>query len=683
MSDFKINKNLGFFQLPIELTANTDDQLKEQRKDGIVNSLLSSEIQTINDYEITSFSPLTSTMTFDIFFYLFITNEMQEYDNFPKEFSKSYRQYFGEMQSHYDSIEPPPSGFPTFWNSLQYPFYARYKDWFDYPEGKPPVLRKTRFEPKAYEYNSFLKMNFYTTPNTNTQELLFESIIYMNPRWCSRECDENGSWLRPTFNLNNTTDGYYMHWLNNFDADNNDDDIDNFYVTFQFWNAGNVPSGRNINLIPTHKDLDYKKWVQTTDFNYQMMYLRCEVNYLTKTYKFYEFEKATNGWHTLAETNNWKLHQLVFTDSELYATNPNIYVQNEICSQILPIIPPAIDFGITVTSDHFNLNRRLDIVGDDLIPPGGTDFPFHIIRTELLEYVNSFMPNPDYSLRDIEPTTTGVITIKNNSNTVWYLKDIEIEFGYLNLLNKFIERQEPVGCDYRYTRISQSRKQILGDNMVYTLATIPQPNMDYVEGSNFNQDFDTLQPSFQYFYENSIYDDTIASVLEDYNDAGELKNWGDSALLMRYYYPISVDSFWGGKFAELLRVVQLDGNDNTPINTGSTITLNVNWGFDVNGDKPNLGKYSYVYYEPYLYEYAYDHTTWNYGGNQPPPISQRRKVNRTKMLYRIKLYFNDKDNTLPKEKYVIQVDKYFDIESNITFIGKSDNPNSGNGGGEV
>ena len=176
MSDFKINKNLGFFQLPIELTANTDDQLKEQRKDSIINNLLNSETQTINDYEVTSFRPLTNTMTFDLYFYLFITTEMQENEKFATYFSKSYRQYFGEMLSYYDNIEPPPSGFPTFWNSLQYPFYDRNKDWFNYSEGQQPVLRKTRFEPKSYEYNSFLKMNFYSTPYTQTQELLFENI---------------------------------------------------------------------------------------------------------------------------------------------------------------------------------------------------------------------------------------------------------------------------------------------------------------------------------------------------------------------------------------------------------------------------------------------------------------------------------------------------------------------------
>lgn len=618
MENYSVNTALGVVKIPISLSTDFDDQLKEQRKDTIVNQLLSSKTQDINDYEITAFKYANQSLKLDLYFYRECTLMIidpppggQTNADYFAEYSCKGSEYVQNMLNIFR--HPADANFPLFFNTFLHPFHNRQADW--YIDGK---YDKNRFEPNSYAYNSFVKMNFYTTPFSATQELLFENIVYANPRWCKKEGDKNGTWLRPTFELNKNTDGYYLYWLNKFDL-NKDTDTDVFYVNFQFWNAA---AGKLISFIPTvantDNNLSDKRWVQSTNFDYRAMYLQCTVNYVNKTYSFQEFDKDTGEWSRSVDSL-W-LYELVFDQENKFVNdNPNYYVVNDECpSEAPPVVTTDFDILIHPNNDlSFSFDQE-DFIYDSI--NGGTHTNFWGIR-ELL----------DWRFGNLTKEIIKYVRIENKGITACYLKDINI-----------IVTEDGSDIKNRIAQISKVRHKD-DNNVVYTTyicATIPTPSMCPQTGHTEN----TENFGGNYYINDFHYDDENTTATPNYTDP-----WYTSA--ERYNaddFPLTLHNFWDTKYSELLFITR-KGTDLTPIHAGEILELTIRWGFDIanityNPPDTKNSKYSETFVEPAFYGFIKNPEIFK---PDPKMIYDMYIIN---LNYTVMLHFNDMDNTLSYDK---------------------------------
>lgn len=668
MENYKINKSLGFVRLPFSLTSDFDDSMKELRKQRIVDDALNTEIGQINDYEITAFRPNFTTLTFDIFFHHSVEMQNVDYcfsntraENLlmpmgsviyeaqtPDVFalvsadgvvldsdvikdgtgawshrsgaiytsttenadirtmlSDAYTNYYDQMNSYF--VAKGITKYPSFWNSFGYPFYTQKESWYvPNSDGTPStILLPKRFDPQPYLYNSFIKMNVYTSPYAVSQELLFQNVVYVNPRWCLLEGDAGGSWHRPTFNLNETTDGYYLYWLNNYN-------IDTFYVSFQFWDALN---GKMINLMPSHIAEIDKHWVQSVnigtvqEFDARMMYLEYKISYANKKYTIGGFDANTRKWNL--HPNPIRLYELVFdtTDDNFAVINPNIEVANGVAA--------ATSTGATITSDFdILLNAYVrdltpSILSEPVIFEEGINF--QSIRTAWQsEYANT----PD--------RYASTIKITNNSAVPIYLKNVEIELT-------------DQGESRKQLRLAGARKDFSYPdntlNSVYILSSVPTPNISLDNGlqNGFAVHYDPSRNTWVTGATNGHYGGTVAVSGVDDNKP----EWWTSAAWKGWFYPINSTNLFshGERFAERL-FISHKGDDLSDIPPNGELILNLSWGFGED--------YGYTNIEPYFY----------------PMCSSARSMQgvdyTVDLTYRVKLYFNDLAGTLPVNSNTVE-----------------------------
>jgi hypothetical protein len=615
MENYKINKSLGFVRLPFNLTLDYDDSMKDIRKDGIVKSVLDGEIQQINDYEMTAFKSQYQTIIFDIFFHKRIDIRLNK--DIRTMLSTPYVDYYDKMQSKFYNLTGNTlvSEYPTFWNSFGYPFYTQKETWFEpNADGTPSSqLLSKRFDTQPYLYNSFIKMNFYTSPYAATQESLFQNVIYVNPRWCQLEGDTNGAWHRPTFRLDETTDGYYLYWLNNYN-------IDTFYTSFQFWDALN---GRMINLLPSHPYEPNKHWVQDVnkDFDSRMLYVEYKVNYSSKKYIIRIFDPISKRW--VVKPNSILLYELVF-DDEFVDKNPLISISNGVPSPTTTSITTGstvtnFDLRLTTTTTDFDLN----------VNSGVTPYIFN----------GDFEENTFQDLRSHWNTASAmvanqyedVIKIFNDGAEPVYLKNIDIK-----LLND-------TGSD-RHSRLTGQFKSITYTNGVsqstYILSSVPDYNLENGRQLNFESfwhpDRNQGEPE-----NNPLYGRTVA--VKDLDD-NKVNSW-ESAAWVGWYYPLNNNNFtmWGQELGEQLRISYI-GDDLSEIPANGEMNLNINWLFG--------GKYGYANVEPMFYQMCSNSNTFP---------SKNYTVN---LDYEVTLYFNNLRNALPEysNKLVFTVKPYFQFQ---------------------
>jgi hypothetical protein len=645
VKNYTINRSLGFVRLPFNLTVDSDDLMQEERKDGIVETALANQIGAINDYEVTMFRPLFTNLTFDVFFYGKVDTTLNA--DIQTMLSTPYVSYYSQMKAYFANLNI--TTYHTFWNSFGYPFYTKKSDWYiPLPDGTPSaVLLPKRFDAQAYLYNSFIKMNFYTSPYAISQELLFQNVVYVNPRWCSLEGDAGGSWHRPTFNLNETTDGYFLYWLNNYT-------IDTFYVSFQFWDALN---GKMINLLPCYKGETAKQWVQSTEtysfnntaFNPLSLYLEYTMHYPSKTYSIGEFDADTNTWDM--HPNPIRLYELFF-DITGATMNPNISVDNGVA--LAPPKPPpsATEFnlwcnyatGTTGTTVPLHAPDRVVKYKSEYIPT------FQAIRRMFAEDVSAMRGN-----------TKKLVTVTNNGVVPIYLKNIVI-----TLLHQG-------GSTYNDMRMCGSQRTIAtdkfgNDTSSYILSSVPDYNISaenrLLQVDKLNRDPVTEDPyPFSHYYDpmrnhpdNDNYEETVAVKVVD-----EGKPSWESAAWMEYYYPITIDDFpsKGYDFGERL-LIEHAGNDLTPIPPNGKLDLTFSLGFGKN--------YGYVYLEPWYYSVCD-------GVERFPDTDYVANLD-----YSVTLYFNDLTNSLPDNvltnTVTVNVNSYYKFD----YVPNPNEDNSTGGG---
>lgn len=655
MKNITINRQFGFVRFPFEITAQSDDLLAEWRKDAIVNGALAQQIGEINDYEVTAYTPQYPALNFDLFFHRRVNNVTGS--TIRDVLSTAYVDYYDQMKEHFGNLNAnadlefntgvPTSvvEYPTFWNSFGYPFYSRSDDWYQ-GTGSTRTLLPKRFDSKSYLYNSFLQMNFFTSPYTATQELLFQSVVYVNPRWNSLEGDYNGFWHRPTFNLNSATDGYYLYWLNQYS-------IDTFYVSFQFWDAANA---RMINFLPCGVNSTAKQWVQdtATGFDTRMLYLQYKMNYNTKKYSIGEFNPSDPNLRWNLYPNPIRLYEIIF-DKTFTHLNPHIYVPNG--------VPTAVTTQ-TVESDvsvHLNVS---DVVHFDSASASGTTVTYHPNSVDSFKNVRDRIKS---SVTKLVDNYAKEVVVTNTGTSDVYLKRVEIILT------------DQAGSS-RQARITSERKNVTdttaGRVSAYMLASVPSPDMVF-DGDNNG---DGLQPYFIKYCKNTAdrfnkpspyYGWTTANVDEGKDAAGEEisdavgVDWWASKANMGWYFPITTGNFnpWGYQFGEQLFVSHL-GDDLHPIKPNEKLSVILNWTL---GDK-----YRYAYLEPLVYELVSSPSTFS-TTYHPSYLVQ--------LVYTVNLYFNDYHSTLPEEtnkkSFTVAVEYPFD------YIGAMDdnNPNTNGGGG--
>lgn len=334
-----INNKLKFtFPLETDNSHSDTDFYINQLQNGVTESA----INDIEDFEVKDFSYDGTNLAFHVFFYKEINlsdfaliNEMDSsfYDYqtlLLKELSSNTLYGFDDQilvpvnENVYEininsstentirytgTTTNDDTNYPSFYNSFVYPFYKKDAGWLN-------NIRK--FKDQPFLYNSFLKIDFFTTPSKLTQQSIFSQTINVNPRYCLNETQLSGfKTLRPSFNLDSSKDGFHLYWLNKFP-------LSEFYVLLRFWDAYN---GKLYNLIPSTDLSPQKKWVQNSEsFDQNILFLKYKINYETQKFEIYEYNLDAKSWINRADS--FDLHQLVYNNS--YASIiPNIKINRE------------------------------------------------------------------------------------------------------------------------------------------------------------------------------------------------------------------------------------------------------------------------------------------------------------------------------------------------------------------
>lgn len=185
---------------------------------------------------------------------------------------------------------PTFNGIPSYYNSFGYLYYTKAED-LNY-----------QYDNRAFFYNSFLKVDFYTTNDFTTQSLVFSKVIYNNKRYLAEELGYQDK-LQPksTYVLNQECDGYVLNW-------SIETPVTTLYARFSYYDAF---SGRTIALVPSAKvGNDKLKWIQNpSEMLNQELYLKYELNTISDQYMIKAYKSETNEY--LVVTDTFDLYELV------------------------------------------------------------------------------------------------------------------------------------------------------------------------------------------------------------------------------------------------------------------------------------------------------------------------------------------------------------------------------------
>lgn len=197
--------------------------------------------------------------------------------------------------NHLTDVTPSKEGVPIFYNSFSLPFTNNLDKWNGDTLG---------FSNKTFLYNSFLLIDLYTSNNPLTQKKIMSIPVYVNGRYMGYETSDKGvKQIRPSFYLDNATEGYSLVWLKNYS-------INTLYARFSFWDALN---GKQITLLPSDVLAQDKKWVQNPNtFKQENLYLQINFNYNQKTYSLSEYNNKTGAYDI--KTTSLDLYELVYDE---------------------------------------------------------------------------------------------------------------------------------------------------------------------------------------------------------------------------------------------------------------------------------------------------------------------------------------------------------------------------------
>jgi hypothetical protein len=419
----KINNNKLKINFSLDTRFNHSDT--QSYIEGLLNNTVEGSINPIEDFEVKDFVYDGDTLDFHIFFHrdlklndFGLINEMDSsFNNYQKLLLKelSLDSTYGDDQiskivSNYVSgvtntnssdktilitgaTATTDNTFPGFYNSFVFPFYSENAGWLN---------NSRKFKDQPFLYNSFLKIDFFSTPNKLTQQTLFSQVINVNPRYCLKEYPLSGEdTLRPSFTLDEEKDGFHLYWLNDYP-------LSEFYALFRFWDAYN---GNLYNLIPSTDSNTSKKWVQNSEsFNQKKLFLKYKINYETQKFDIFEYDEELNDW--VIKASSFDLYQLVYNNT--YADNPpNIKINRETeATKQTVIVKPK--YSAELTNDSIKSFYEKDLTGLDIEQ-----------KREFYRQNSNFSEN------------IGKTYIKNTGTGNLYLQDINITWLGKRITNNF------------------------------------------------------------------------------------------------------------------------------------------------------------------------------------------------------------------------------------------------------
>lgn len=292
---------------------------------------------------------------------------------------------------------PIKSGLPLFYDTFTFPFSEKISTW---------DTRPNKFSDLPALYNSFLLLDFYTSPNSLTQQKMLSLPIFVVDRYMMYEKSVNGvKQLRPTFMLKNGVEGYSIFFLQNFG-------INRLYIRYSFWDAMN---GMRIPLIASSVHTPKKKCIQSvSSFDHRNEYIMVDLDSDKKSYRMYEFNTDTKQYDIQAY--DFDLYELFYDD--FWAGK---LVKN---TRPIPLEEPTsyiINFNQTI---DLTLNQTKIIVNDKEYL---TDIPQNTLNnyydTRYLNGASSYIK--DYirdtftqlkTTKSVLPTTIKTLFIDKNNN---------------------------------------------------------------------------------------------------------------------------------------------------------------------------------------------------------------------------------------------------------------------------
>lgn len=252
-------------------------------------------------------------------------------------------------------LKPRNNGLPFFYNSFTLPFWKQNEKWI-----KDPLL----YSNKSFFYNSFLLLEFFSSPERLTQKRIQTIPIYISKRSNITEKNNllNIHYERPSFNLTEGCEGFSIFYVNAHLPNK-------LYVKYSFWDALN---NKKIPLLPSTTNIK-KKWLQDNNlFVNEMNYLLYDFDFEKKTYKIYEYNSVTKKYDILC--NNIDLYQLEFdkfftnlyvpsvkpTDSKL-VTSKNVDIDNPFSFNINNLgVNYQLNDNDLVNNNKYNLEAVTD-----------------------------------------------------------------------------------------------------------------------------------------------------------------------------------------------------------------------------------------------------------------------------------------------------------------------------------
>lgn len=344
-----------------------------------------------------------------------------------------------------NKLTPIKAGLPLFYDTFTFPFSEKIKTWNDRPN---------KFSDLPALYNSFLLLDFYSSPNRSIQQKMLSLPIFVVDRYMMYEKSVNEvKQLRPTFLLQNGIEGYSIFFLQNFG-------INKLYVRYSFWNAMN---GARIPLLASSVHTQKKKGIQSvSNFDHRNEYIMIDFNFDQHTYKMYEFNDVTKQYDIQAY--DFDLYELFYDDywagklvkntRPIPLQEPSTYVVN---------FNQTID--LTINHTRINVEDRLYMTeiqqnvideyyrkryndGVLMYMKDYTKFVFPTLKTtkNILPISRKTLfvdQNNNESISNCYEKTIDTITITNNNNNNIIIYDVFI--GDINIQHTPMYQSDDVG----------------------------------------------------------------------------------------------------------------------------------------------------------------------------------------------------------------------------------------------
>lgn len=262
-----------------DMASSIQDDLNVGYLDMNIQNLIGSP----QNFEKTDYNFDHKNLTFNLYFFNDIINpETAEFLKFinNSDWTNAYYTKLKEKNDKYKTTTASNIKMPSFYNSFSY-LYSDVKN-----------VYKNNFTRQSFFYDSFIRIDFYTTPDLHTRKRVFTKLIYNNKRYLGTELGFNSEIQpSPQYILDQECDGFVINWLSV-------SPITDLYAVFSYYNAFPEPgreTANRISLVPSPRGQVIKnKWVVDTSYmNPEEFYVKYSLNTTSKSYSINLYDPTT------------------------------------------------------------------------------------------------------------------------------------------------------------------------------------------------------------------------------------------------------------------------------------------------------------------------------------------------------------------------------------------------------